>query len=143
MSSTFFGVSLTIAVMHTFMHNGHMTVMQQSGAIPAWDRADRLSKALREGDISVADMADYLGVHRNTVSRYLHGRGAPDRRTLMLWAMKTGVPLEWIEHGTVPGDNGPAGKKLPRLDSNQEPSGYRPRRVRGGPHALPSLVAAA
>jgi transcriptional regulator with XRE-family HTH domain len=76
-----------------------------------FDRADYLRKALRAADVSVAEMADYLGVNRNTVGRYINGRGVPDVRTMRLWALRCGVPLEWLQSG-----------KLPHLDSNQEPS---------------------
>lgn len=66
---------------------------------PAWDLADRLRKALRHGDVGVGEMAEYLGVERNTVSRYINGHTKADVRTLRLWAMRTGVPYEWLLHG--------------------------------------------
>lgn len=65
-------------------------------AAPSWDTADKLRKALRHGDVSVGAMADYLGVERNTVGRYINGRTKPDIRTLRLWAMRCGVPFEWL-----------------------------------------------
>ena len=66
---------------------------------PHWDVADRLQKALRIAGISAADMARFLDVHRNTMNNWLHGRTAPNHRTLLLWSMKTGAPLSWLEHG--------------------------------------------
>lgn len=71
--------------------------------------ADRLRKALRHNNIGVQEMADYLGVGRNTVGRYVNGHGSPDRRTLLLWAMRTGVPIEWLETGTAPSGPGDGG----------------------------------
>ncbi len=47
-------------------------------------------------------MADYLGVERNTVGRYINGRSAPDMRTLRLRAMRCGVPLPWLLTGDAP-----------------------------------------
>lgn len=44
-------------------------------------------------------MADILGVSRNTVSNYLHGRTRPPQLTLRVWAMRTGVPLAWLVTG--------------------------------------------
>jgi transcriptional regulator with XRE-family HTH domain len=75
-----------------------------------FDLADRLRKALRFADVSVGDMADYLGVTRQTVGRYINGHVGPDRRTLRLWAIRCGVPLDWLEG-------------LPRVDSNHQPAG--------------------
>lgn len=80
--------------------------------VPEWDLADRMRKALRTSGISVGEMADYLGVGRNTVSTWINGRIAPSRQTLRLWAIRCGVSYEWLVGG------------LPRLDSNQEPAGY-------------------
>lgn len=71
-------------------------------AVPPWDLADRMRKALRHSGTGVQEMADYLGVARNTVSTWINGRIAPSVQTLRLWALKTGVPFEWLR-----GDDGP------------------------------------
>ena len=63
---------------------------------PEWDLADRMRKALRESGTGVSDMADYLDVSRTAVSNWINGRIVPGRQTLMLWAIRTGVPLEWL-----------------------------------------------
>lgn len=68
----------------------------------AFDTADRLNKALNIAGISSAEMADYLGVGRNTISNYTHGRTRPRKATMRDWARRTGVPEEWLEHGTLP-----------------------------------------
>lgn len=68
-----------------------------------FDQADRLRKALRFADVSVQEMADHLGLSRNSVGRYINGHIEPDLRTLRLWAMKTGAPLDWLQYG----DEGP------------------------------------
>lgn len=68
----------------------------QNGTDPQWDLADRMRKALREADVGVQEMADYLGVARNTVSNWINGRIEPRHQTLLLWAMRTGVSLEWL-----------------------------------------------
>lgn len=60
---------------------------------------DRLGKALRVAGIGVGEMAEVLGVSRETVGRYLHGRTTPPRAALMVWAARTGVPLHWLETG--------------------------------------------
>jgi transcriptional regulator with XRE-family HTH domain len=64
--------------------------------VPAWDTADRMRKALRHADIGVQEMADYLGVSRTSASNWINGRIAPGPQTLRLWALRTGVSLEWL-----------------------------------------------
>ena len=73
--------------------------MSETLTVPEWDLADRMRKALRESDIGVQEMADYLGVARNTVSTWINGRIEPSIQTLRLWAMRCGVPYEWLVGG--------------------------------------------
>lgn len=70
--------------------------------IPEFDLADRMRKTLRDSDIAVHDMAEYLDVSRNTVSAWINGRITPDRRTLIAWALHTGVPVAWLLTGHAP-----------------------------------------
>jgi transcriptional regulator with XRE-family HTH domain len=112
-----------------------------------WDLADRMAKSLRVADIGVQEMAEYLGVHRNTVGGWLSGRIKPTKTTIQKWAKRTTVPFEWLKDGdgtsasrSAPLSEGVGsatgqpyrrrGKvrrvsSLPRLDSNQQPFGYR------------------
>lgn len=71
------------------------------GSIPQWVEGDRLRKALEHAGLSNQGMADYLGVSRNTVSNYIHGRGKRgiDKRTRMLWAERCGVSYQWLLTG--------------------------------------------
>lgn len=80
---------------------GSMSI-QENPATPEWDLADRLRKALRQADVGVQDMADELGLSRNSVSHYLSGRKAPKRSVLVTWALRCGVPVTWIETGDMP-----------------------------------------
>jgi transcriptional regulator with XRE-family HTH domain len=100
------------------MHNGHSAL--------EFDLTDRLRKAMRISGHTNKTLGDALGVHRNSINNYLSGRSPVDRRTLIAWSFACGVPLEWLEKGTAPRPNdGPeGGAELPRLDSNQQPSGY-------------------
>ncbi len=90
----------------------------------SFDLADRMRKALRVADIGVAEMAEYLGVSRNSVGNWINGHKAPSRQTRMLWAMRTGVPLEWLEYGVLPDD-----PSCPRQDSNLRPTRYKVARI--------------
>jgi transcriptional regulator with XRE-family HTH domain len=67
--------------------------------IPQWDLADRMRKSLRQAHIGVADMADYLGVGRNTVSTWINGRIVPGTQTLRLWAIRCDVSYTWLATG--------------------------------------------
>lgn len=70
--------------------------MPMTERVPEWDLADRMRKALRESEFGAGDMAEYLGVNRTTVSLWLGGKIVPRTSTLRLWAMRTGVPYEWL-----------------------------------------------
>lgn len=65
--------------------------------VPEWTLGDRMSKARRQAGVSTAVMCAYLGVHRNSLNAYEHDRSTPNRAVLRLWALRCGVPLEWLE----------------------------------------------
>lgn len=58
-----------------------------------------MALALEHGGVSVNEMAAHLGISRTTVSNYLHGRTKPRRGDLIAWAMRCGVPFEWLVNG--------------------------------------------
>jgi len=106
-----------------------MSEMYSAHGAPKWDLSDRLNKALRHSGKSTQQMADELGVHRNTISNYTSGRKRPDRRTILAWAVATGVSVEWLEIGEVTSGGGPDGGGV------GTPAGHTPRA------ALASLTA--
>ncbi len=71
-------------------------------ASPEWDVADRMRKALRQARVGPQEMADYLGVSRQSVGNWINGRIEPSVQTLRLWAMRTGVPFEWLAGDQFP-----------------------------------------
>ena len=90
-----------------------------------FDLADRMRRALRVAEISSNEMADYLGVSRTSVSAWINGRNEPRRTALIAWALRTGVPLEWLETGKAPtSPSGPEGEEYTSRDSNPEPADY-------------------
>ena len=111
--------------------------------IPSWDQADRLRKALREAGLGVQDMADYLGVSRNTIGRYLSGAAPAKIQTLRLWAMRCGVSYEWLRSGVseVNPDSDPGGVASNRCTLPQativlgRPIRHAQRAVDGYPYA--------
>lgn len=95
--------------------NALCMTMQPGGAgtVPEWTIGDRMRKSLHHSDVGVQEMADYLGVARNTVSNWINGHIEPSLQTLRLWSMRTGVPLEWLRTGWAP------------RGSNPQPTGYQ------------------
>jgi transcriptional regulator with XRE-family HTH domain len=109
-----------------------LTVMSDSGYVPSLSLALRLEIARRDAGLTQDGMAAELGISKGTVSDFERGVRAPKRQTLMAWAARTGVSLRWLETGIAAApDGGDGGEliQLPRLDSNQQPSGYRLRLV--------------
>lgn len=75
-----------------------ITYIESHGRLE-FDKSDRLAKALRLAAITSNEMADHLDVSRTTISNYINGRTQPKRSVLRDWALRTGVPLEWLETG--------------------------------------------
>lgn len=63
---------------------------------------DRLKKSMRHSGLSVGEMAEYLEVHRNTISGWLADRSKPMPIFLRIWADKCQVPIEWLRDGDWP-----------------------------------------
>ena len=66
---------------------------------------ERLEKTLRVTGISAQEMAAHLEVSRTSISNWIHGRAPINRGNLIAWALRTGIPLEWIETGRFPGES--------------------------------------
>lgn len=68
--------------------------------IPQWTQGDRMRKAMEHAGIKTEElMAQELEVHRTTISRWLSD--ATTVRTIYLkqWALRCGVPYEWLRNG--------------------------------------------
>ena len=63
---------------------------------------DRLSKSLRYAGISHDEMAQYLEVHRNSVGNWCQGKARMMPVILRAWAIKVGLPVEWLRDGIWP-----------------------------------------
>lgn len=88
--------------------NALLFTMSNNAAVarpPEVEPRHRMEIALEWAGISKQQMADHLGLNRHTVTNYLSGRSRPPRSTVIVWALRCGVPLEWIEHGTEPQDD--------------------------------------
>lgn len=91
-----------------------------NGNVPLWDETDRLRKSLRVAKMTAGEMADYLGIARETISTWLNGKHKPSRSNVKLWALRTGVPYAWIV------DDG----------SSHDPDGVHPPGLEPGTHWL-------
>ncbi|MEH3142473.1 MAG: helix-turn-helix transcriptional regulator [Mycobacterium kyogaense] len=97
-----------------------MSISTDGLAVPQWDLADRLMKSLRVANMSQQQMADHLEVHRNTVNGWLNGKGKPPTRPMLIaWALRTGVPFEWVANGDSGRPDGPD-------DPEVRPKGFEP-----------------
>lgn len=102
-----------------------MTIAYETGTVPAWTMPDRLRKAREHAGLHQTELAAALGISRASISNYESGRTSPPRPTLMVWAMRCGVPLSWLEDDE-PRSAVPAGDHSQSLrarrDSNPQPS---------------------
>jgi len=74
--------------------------MTTTPVLPVWTSGDRIRKAIEFSGHSVQEAADHLGVARNTVSNWMHGRSRPRLSDLRILAAFTGVDESWLVHGT-------------------------------------------
>lgn len=109
----------------TFVKLSDMSTQTLSPRIPKFDLNDRLRKARETADLDQAQLAELIGVSRNSVSAAERGVSKPRKAVLIAWAFTTRVPFEWLMTGSAnnetPDPDGPGGELL-RLDSNQQPS---------------------
>lgn len=70
--------------------------MANTTSTPTWTTGDRLRKAREWANIESQDMAELLGVSRNTISNYEHDRTNPPLAALKAWAAQTGVDILWL-----------------------------------------------
>ena len=67
--------------------------------VVVWTLGDRLAKARRTAGVGREEMADYLGVSAQAISNYENDRRIPKLGVLRLWALQTGVSLDWLRYG--------------------------------------------
>lgn len=96
-------------------------------------QGDWMKKALDVAGISAKSMAEYLGVEPETVSRWLNRKRSPSLQTLRLWAMRTGIPMSYLQTGIIPEDPD-NGSRLG--DLNSRPSHYKVTPIRQTRHQI-------
>ena len=99
-----------------------MAPMTTTG-VPTFTLGDRMWKARRHAEISTAEMASFLSVTRKTINNYEQERTTVPGAVLRVWAMRCGVPYEWLLSGDAGPDGGNAQSrwmtraKKPRRDA--------------------------
>ncbi len=63
-------------------------------------------KMTQESWVSLDEIADHLGVSRDTVYRWIDNRGMPAHKVGRLWKFKVSQVDEWVEAGKA-GDDTP------------------------------------
>jgi len=85
-----------------------MTTERANGSVPEWTFGDRLRKARQVSGLTVRDFAEEIGVSTKTITDAEGDRRRPRKILINAYAMRTGVPREWLETGQVStDDNGP------------------------------------
>lgn len=102
-----------------------MTEQPDSGVIPEWTRGWRLQRALDHAGLTVEEMGEFLGVSRQTMSRWLHDRGPIRDIYIKQWALRTGINFRWLKDG-VGLDPSPA---VPADGANFRKPGFFPGAV--------------
>jgi transcriptional regulator with XRE-family HTH domain len=70
--------------------------------IPVWTPGDRFRKAREDAGLTQQELADAIGVDRKTISAYeLDERKRPMKSIISAWALRCGVPREWLISGTA------------------------------------------
>lgn len=78
----------------------HIVRTNDIPVVPEWSFTDKLRKARESVDLTQQQLADAIGVTKQTISRAERGEGIT-HRTLMQWAAATNVPVEWINEGST------------------------------------------
>ena len=82
-----------------------MTMAYDTGAIPPVEMRHRLRIAREFAGYGSGDLADIIGVSRNTITNAESGRVTVRTIVLNAWAMACGVPKSWLITGKHPDDD--------------------------------------
>ncbi len=94
--------------------------------VPEWTRGDRLRKARSLTGLTVKEFAAEIGISPKSVNNYEGDHVEPRKIVMNAWAMRTGVPLIWLEKGIAPGDHGGGDDgESGRRDSNPQHSAWK------------------
>lgn len=101
---------------------GAAMTTEASTRVPVFTIGDRLRKAREEAGLDQGDFAIATGISRGTISNYERDEGTPKLPYLTVWAMRTGVPVKWLQTGEYPDPTGPGADECAIRDLNPEPA---------------------
>ncbi len=107
--------------------------------IPVYTVQSRMKRARECAQLDQEAMARRLGVHAKTIARWeqeaqpIADTRVPKLQTVYAYSVELDVPVNWLLYGMteapaptpIGASAGASGGGLPRLDSNQQPAGYR------------------
>lgn len=103
-----------------------MTTAFETGRIPEIGLRHRLRIAREEAGLGIVELAERMGVARNTVGNAEAGKVRPRKVVLNAWALATGFDIHWLETGETPtGTNPGGGQECPQSGSNRRPADYK------------------
>lgn len=103
-----------------------MSTAFNTGRIPEISIRHRLRIAREEAGYDQGQLAELIGVGRNTVSNAEAGKTNPRKVMVNAWAMATGVPADWLLHSETPAGHDPDGGNVADLTSRQTPNAKKP-----------------
>lgn len=80
-----------------------------AGEIPQWTLGDRLRKARLHAGLEQTELAKEIGIGRTSIVKYEKDVQVPPRPVILSWALRCGVPFEWLSNGHVPAGHGGPG----------------------------------
>lgn len=89
-----------------------MTTAYDGGHVPPIEVKHRLRIAREFAGLEQDQLAEAIGVSRNTISNAEKGRVRARDITINAWALACGVPRDWIKNGTQPEDRPDGGSGL-------------------------------
>lgn len=98
-----------------------MTIMDN----PTWTLTDRLRKSRLLAGLEQAEIAELVGVSRNSVSNYENGKTELTATTFVRWAHATGVTLDWLAEGVNDKTPAEAGA-VSTVSTSVRPEGFEP-----------------
>lgn len=100
--------------------------------IPEFTLGDRLRKARELTGLGVREFAAEIGVSHGTITNAESDRRTVRPITIKAYAMRTGVPVEWLETGIAPTQPTPdGGKEWSGAVAGQKPAGFPFRLIMG------------
>lgn len=100
---------------HTMFYMSEATT-ERVERVPEWTLGWKLKRGLDFAGLSAQEMANELGVHVGTVSRWMNDREPPRRAYVIAWALRCGVPFDWFAEN----------EQWAARDSNSEPMDSSP-----------------